>query len=175
MYSRAFTASSPINFVLFFIFSQIFGNVRFLLQIISVLKSTGLFYLEGKQINNRNEILTSGFLLAWENCWMASQTTSQGAHSHHWGGIWKWIETNERKTQRMNEWMNEWIQIINKYNKFVNLLINHLKIKLINLLIHFNTLLKSDVPRRDHVSVVMDPMNVGSRIVNFIRDGTVFA
>ena len=42
-----------------------------------------------------------------------------------------------------------------------------------------NTLLKSDVTRRDHVSVVMDPMNVGSRIVNFIvnfiRDGTVFA
>ena len=41
------------------------------------------------------------------------------------------------------------------------------------------TLLKSDVTRRDHVSVVMDPMNVGSRIVNFIvnfiRDGTVFA
>ena len=45
---------------------------------------------------------------------------------------------------------------------------------------HFtNTLLKSDVTRRDHVSVVMDPMNAGSRIVNFIvnfiRDGTVFA
>ena len=39
-------------------------------------------------------------------------------------------------------------------------------------------LLKSDVTRRDHVSVVMDHMNVGSRInfiVNFIRDGTVFA
>ena len=40
------------------------------------------------------------------------------------------------------------------------------------------TLLKSDVTRRDHVSVVMDPMNVGLRIVNFIvnfiRDGTVF-
>ena len=40
-------------------------------------------------------------------------------------------------------------------------------------------LLKSDVTRRDHVSVVMDPMNVGSRIinfiVNFIHDGTVFA
>ena len=40
-------------------------------------------------------------------------------------------------------------------------------------------LLKSDVTRRDHVSVVMDPMNVGSRIVNFIVnlicDGTVFA
>ena len=35
-----------------------------------------------------------------------------------------------------------------------------------------NTLLKSDVTRRDHVSVVMD---AGSRIVNFIRDGTVFA
>ena len=33
-------------------------------------------------------------------------------------------------------------------------------------------LLKSDVTRRDHVSVVMD---AGSRIVNFIRDGTVFA
>ena len=42
-----------------------------------------------------------------------------------------------------------------------------------------NTLLKSDVTCRDHVSVVMDPMNAGSRIVNFIvnfiRDGTVFA
>ena len=43
-----------------------------------------------------------------------------------------------------------------------------------------NTLLKSDVTNRDHVSVVMDPMNAGSRIlvnfiVNFIRDGTVFA
>ena len=41
------------------------------------------------------------------------------------------------------------------------------------------TLLKSYVTRRDHVSVVMDPMNAGSRIVNFvvnyIRDGTVFA
>ena len=41
------------------------------------------------------------------------------------------------------------------------------------------TLLKSDVTRRDHLSVVMDPMNAGSRIVifivNFIRDGTVFA
>ena len=40
-------------------------------------------------------------------------------------------------------------------------------------------LLKSDVTNRDHVSDVMDPMNVGSRIVNFIvnfiRDGTVFA
>ena len=35
-----------------------------------------------------------------------------------------------------------------------------------------NTLLKSDVTRRDHVSVAMD---AGSRIVNFIRDGTVFA
>ena len=39
-----------------------------------------------------------------------------------------------------------------------------------------NTLLKSDVTRRDFVSVVMD---AGSRIVNsivnFIRDGTVFA
>ena len=38
------------------------------------------------------------------------------------------------------------------------------------------SLLKSDVTRRDHVSVVMD---AGSRIVNFIvnfiRDGTVFA
>ena len=34
------------------------------------------------------------------------------------------------------------------------------------------TLLKSEVTRRDHVSVVMD---AGSRIVNFIRDGTVFA
>ena len=34
------------------------------------------------------------------------------------------------------------------------------------------TLLKSDVTRRDHVSVVMD---AGSRIVNLIRDGTVFA
>ena len=32
-----------------------------------------------------------------------------------------------------------------------------------------------NVTRRDHVSVVMDPMNAGSRIVNFIRDGTVFA
>ena len=31
-----------------------------------------------------------------------------------------------------------------------------------------NTLLKSDVTRRNHVSVVMDPMNAGSRIVNFI-------
>ena len=42
-----------------------------------------------------------------------------------------------------------------------------------------NTLLKSDVTRRDHVYIVMDPMNAGSRIVNFIvnfiRDGTVFA
>ena len=37
------------------------------------------------------------------------------------------------------------------------------------------TLLKSDVTHRDHVSVVMDPMNVGSRLVNFIGDGTVFA
>ena len=36
----------------------------------------------------------------------------------------------------------------------------------------YNALLKSDVTRRDHVSVVMD---AGSRIVNFIRDGTVFA
>ena len=35
-----------------------------------------------------------------------------------------------------------------------------------------NTLLKYDVTRRDHVSVVMD---AGPRIVNFIRDGTVFA
>ena len=38
--------------------------------------------------------------------------------------------------------------------------------------IHHYTLLKSDVTRRDHVSVVMD---AGSRIVNFIHDGTVFA
>ena len=51
-----------------------------------------------------------------------------------------------------------------------------------NLFFHFMTdytLLKSDVTRCDHVSVVMDPMNAGSRIVNFIvnfiRDGTVFA
>ena len=42
-------------------------------------------------------------------------------------------------------------------------------------------LLKSDITRCDHVSVVMDPMNAGSRIVNFIvnfiRDGihVVFA
>ena len=39
-----------------------------------------------------------------------------------------------------------------------------------------DTLLKLDITRRDHVSVVMD---AGSRIVNFIvnfiRDGTVFA
>ena len=35
-----------------------------------------------------------------------------------------------------------------------------------------STLLKSDVTRRDHVSVVMD---AGSVIVNFIRDVTVFA
>ena len=39
-----------------------------------------------------------------------------------------------------------------------------------------NALLKSDVTRHDHVSVVMD---AGSRIVNFIvnfiRGGTVFA
>ena len=34
------------------------------------------------------------------------------------------------------------------------------------------TLLKSDVTRHDHVSVAMD---AGSRIVNFIRDSTVFA
>ena len=42
------------------------------------------------------------------------------------------------------------------------------------------TLLKSDVTRRDHVvRCHIDPMNVGSRIVNFIvdfiSDGTVFA
>ena len=42
------------------------------------------------------------------------------------------------------------------------------------------TLLKSGVTGRGHVSVAMDPMNAGhSRIVNFIvnfiRDGTVFA
>ena len=40
-----------------------------------------------------------------------------------------------------------------------------------------NTLLKLDVTRRDHVSVVMDPMNAGSRVVNFIvnliRDGSL--
>ena len=40
----------------------------------------------------------------------------------------------------------------------------------------YHTLLKLDVTRRDHVSVVMD---AGSRIVNFIvnfiRNGTVFA
>ena len=45
-----------------------------------------------------------------------------------------------------------------------------------NITFHINTLLEYDVTRRDHVSVVMD---VGSRIVNFIvnfiRDGTVFA
>ena len=45
--------------------------------------------------------------------------------------------------------------------------------------VHFYTLLKLDVTRRDHVSVVMDPINAGSRIVNFIvnfiRDGIVFA
>ena len=40
--------------------------------------------------------------------------------------------------------------------------------------------IKSDVTHRDHVSVAMDPLNVvGSRIVNFIvnfiRNGTVFA
>ena len=37
-------------------------------------------------------------------------------------------------------------------------------------------LLKSDVTRRDHVSVVMDAgSRIVSFIVNFIRDGTVFA
>ena len=35
---------------------------------------------------------------------------------------------------------------------------------------HYNTLLNSDITRRDHVSVVMD---AGSRIVNFIRDGSL--
>ena len=44
------------------------------------------------------------------------------------------------------------------------------------LMLHY-TLLKSDVRRHDHVSVVMDPMNAGSRIVNFIvnfiRDGSL--
>ena len=49
-----------------------------------------------------------------------------------------------------------------------------LKLSVINVIM--NALLKSDVTRRDHVSVVMD---AGSRIVNFIvnfiRDGTVFA
>ena len=48
-----------------------------------------------------------------------------------------------------------------------------------SILFYDNTLWKSDVTHRDHVSVVMDPMNAGSRIVhfivNFIRDGTVFA
>ena len=38
------------------------------------------------------------------------------------------------------------------------------------------TLLKSDVTRRDHVSVVMDAdSRIVNFIVNFIRDGTVFA
>ena len=38
------------------------------------------------------------------------------------------------------------------------------------------TLLKSDVTRRDHVSVVMDAGSlIVNIIVNFIRDGTVFA
>ena len=37
-------------------------------------------------------------------------------------------------------------------------------------------LLKSDVTRRDHVSVVMDAGScIVNFIVNFIRDGTVFA
>ena len=49
---------------------------------------------------------------------------------------------------------------------------------LISFFFFCNTLLKSYVTCRDHVSVVMDPMNTGSRIVNFIvnfiRDGTVF-
>ena len=35
-----------------------------------------------------------------------------------------------------------------------------------------NTLFKSDITCHDHVSVAMD---AGSHIVNFIRDGTVFA
>ena len=57
--------------------------------------------------------------------------------------------------------------------------IHNLFIKIDN----WNTLLKSDVTRRDHTyvitwSIVMDPRNVGSRfvnfVVNFIRDGTVF-
>ena len=39
-----------------------------------------------------------------------------------------------------------------------------------------NTLLKSDVTSRDHVSVVMDAGScIVNFIVNFIRDGTVFA
>ena len=41
-----------------------------------------------------------------------------------------------------------------------------------------NTLLvlKSDVTRRDHVSVIMDAgSHIVNIIVNFIRDGTVFA
>ena len=41
---------------------------------------------------------------------------------------------------------------------------------------HCYTLLKSDVTRRDHVSVVMDAgSHIVNFIVNFLRDGTVFA
>ena len=35
------------------------------------------------------------------------------------------------------------------------------------LMLHY-MLLKSDITCHDHMSVVMDPMNAGSRIVNFI-------
>ena len=38
-----------------------------------------------------------------------------------------------------------------------------------------NTLLKSDVTRRDHVVRCHRSQECGSRFVNFIRDGTVFA
>ena len=40
---------------------------------------------------------------------------------------------------------------------------------------HFNTLLKSDVTCRDHVVRCRGSQECGSRFVNFIRDGTVFA
>ena len=58
--------------------------------------------------------------------------------------------------------------------KFLGVSCHNALVKYMN--IDVNTLLKSDVTHRDHVSVVMD---AGSRIVNFIvnfiRDGTVFA
>ena len=60
-----------------------------------------------------------------------------------------------------------------------NLVLHHSQVLMQQLLWYMYvlyTLLKSDVTHRDHVSVVMD---AGSRIVNFIvnfiRDGTVFA
>ena len=73
----------------------------------------------------------------------------------------KWIPAIEIISQEAGEW-NGWSLGFSRGNIHVFEYITEV----------VYALLRSDVTRRDPLSVVMD---AGSRIVNFIRDGTAFA